>query len=81
MTTLIDADALKEQVTTFFGHDVLFANRIDSAPTVDAVKVVRCKDCQWSVFKDNYWGKCTYMVRPSLFITKDDYCSVGRRKE
>ena len=50
----------------------------DSAPTVDAVEVVRCKDCKWwetdEVFKcvayDAFW-----VANP------DDYCPWGERKE
>jgi hypothetical protein len=45
---LIDADALKENV---FFHEVdnvsyVEEEDIDKAPTVDAVQVVRCKDCK-----------------------------------
>ena len=52
---LIDADAvLAKQFTTglsdtsgnHYGNaDVVFADDIENAPTVDAVEVVRCKDC------------------------------------
>jgi len=46
---------------------------VDDAPTVDAVPVVRCKDCKHSEY---LWGKiyCT-------MIGEDDYCSHGERKE
>lgn len=56
---------------------------VDSAPTVDAVPVVRCKDCKHYAFTDNrvpqervwwcyYWG---------YEIGADDYCSNGERKD
>jgi hypothetical protein len=51
MARLIDADALKERairVSTVKEHTYFKAvgtREIDKAPTVDAVEVVRCKDC------------------------------------
>jgi hypothetical protein len=47
-------------------HD--FRELIDNMPTVDAVPVVRCKDCKW------YKG--CYMLE-----NKDGYCSEGERKD
>ena len=48
---LIDADALKEDIakkTPHFAQRIAFTpcfEAIRNAPTVDAVQVVRCKDC------------------------------------
>ena len=51
---------------------------LDSAPTIDAVPVVRCKDCKYIIFSDCY-GECGKgylgMVQPN------DFCSRGERKE
>ena len=51
---LIDADALtRHKQLEAMGNgkyedvDVVYANDIDNAPTIDAVPVVRCKDCKW----------------------------------
>lgn len=47
---------------------------IDNAPAVDAVEVVRCKDCK------NH-GKCTF---EDTFITvgiNDGYCRVGAKMD
>ena len=41
MTRLIDADALGELVS----HGVVHYEDIMAQPTVDAVPVIRCKDC------------------------------------
>ena len=53
-------------------------NLIQNAPTVDAVPVVRCKDCKHLMFSDCY-GECGAchlgIVRP------DDFCSRGIRKD
>lgn len=53
-----------------------------SAPTVDAVEVVRCKDCKYSKHlkqypKVNTW-KCTLT---DVVYRADDYCNFGERKE
>lgn len=48
---------------------------IEDAPTVDAVPVIRCKDCKY--YDDREWLKCP-MLEPT---EKDDYCSKAERKE
>ena len=83
MARLIDADKLGMYLA-----DVQLANRgwrddvcellddvmyaLEEAPTIDAVEVVRCKDCK-------YWnnGDC-YRLELSR---PDDFCSYGERKE
>lgn len=54
---LIDADALKEELNSWavdltkskFPHYIKDDADciIDNAPTIDAVPVIRCKDCRW----------------------------------
>lgn len=59
---------------------------IKKAPTVDAVPVVRCKDCKW--FADNNdgeWYGCqmfqVVLSTPEDAPKPDDFCSYGERKE
>ena len=70
---LIDADKLERQ--EYWGNERCFeyvdAEDIDNAPTVDAVPVVRCKDCR--KFK-------TYSCR-MVASGYDDFCSYGERKD
>lgn len=54
---------------------------IKDAPTLDAVPVVRCKDCigkaHW--YKNDYG--CTICGMSGLFVVEDrDFCSYGERK-
>ena len=86
MPRLIDAEHLKKRATDWEGDcwdnyaqsTEDFLEYIDNEPTVDAVEVVRCKDCKWwetdEVFKcvayDAFW-----VANP------DDYCPWGERKE
>lgn len=46
----------------------------DSAPTVDAVPVVRCKDCEF------YNGDQCHCAN-DIFAEADGYCSYGVRRE
>ena len=54
-------------------------DEIDNAPDVDAVEVVRCKDCKHFIQKDsvcNHFGYYSYA--PS--VGKNDFCSYGERR-
>ena len=53
---------------------------MDAVPTVDAVQVVRCKDCKWW---HDWNGEC-YAKEAQGFghiWNADDYCSYGERKD
>ena len=62
---------------------------IENAPTVDAVEVVRCKDCHWwrLVNTRNGCGICQHEVFSVDDCTVDpvteptDFCSYGERRE
>lgn len=75
---LIDANALIKEANADGAYGYVDAEQIANAPTVDAVEVVRCKDCKYLMFSDCY-GECGQghmgIVRP------DDFCSYGERKE
>lgn len=56
---------------------------IEDAPTIDAVEVVRCKDCKWSDWYMTLNGehRCYCMEHGSLGHTDDDFCSYGERED
>lgn len=69
---LIDADALSKLV----GEPIeVFLRRLDLKlpPIVDAVEVVRCKDCKH--YEDNRCSLLEY-----FFHKEDDFCSWGERR-
>lgn len=68
---LIDADKLKDIIS-----DTWILDRIDEQPTVDAVEVVRCKDCV-CCDRDNGSPWCGLI---GLHIDDDHYCAWGERK-
>ena len=80
MARLIDADKLD---WWYKGRPI--RRVIDEAPTVDAVEVVRCKDCKHYVqfLQDNKERRCTIFSgcydRP--YPTEpNDFCSYGERR-
>lgn len=53
----------------------------DDAPTVDAVEVVRCKDCTYYEYPNTcHCHKADENGTP-IFVRDDDFCSYGERKE
>ena len=67
---LIDANALDEKYVT---------GAIISAPTVDAVRVVRCKDCKWAKEAGNTF-ECRIRSIGNLYHDGDYYCADGEPK-
>lgn len=53
---------------------------LDDAPTVDAVPVIRCRECKHCV--DAKWNKKGYRICPASYmeITDADFCSYGERR-
>lgn len=81
---LIDADALKFDIMCVYGSNPQYINWLNHAPTVDAVPVIRCRDCKrWNTIFDRNkaeFGLC--QTRSQLEATRyDDYCSRAERKE
>ena len=94
----IDADALMKTVFNDVvlvdgevkGVGLILAETVDKAPTIDAVPVVRCRECKHRYtencpmyFHDFYWleGYGEY-VDDDTDHTEDDYfCPKGERKE
>ena len=93
---LIDANALKAEMEDIArelfddnGHfkihmaDVLYT--LDDAPTIDAVEVVRCKDCVYWKYRVNYkgdeWGACLFLEDVEHWTEDTDFCSYGERND
>ena len=90
---LIDADALVERTEIL--DDVFVVNwttkkvqsLINAAPTIDAVPVVRCKDCEHNVanMETDPWDDTDYEDIVCLHWMSDgcgpnDFCSRGERR-
>ena len=51
------------------------------APTVDAIPVVRCRDCRAYTPVDNRIGKCVFLIGEHQYVVKNGYCYLGERKD
>ena len=82
---LIDADALQNTllpITTALEHEYGslggavsgVMKHIDNAPTVDAVPVVRCRECK---YRDGTPGQPNIQCGQ---MHEDDFCSYGERR-
>ena len=95
MARLIEADALHRKVkmetnpygkpTIDYDSGVKVLEWIDKAPTIDAVPVVRCRDCKHykpqkkSAHWENRANYCNRIV--TIRVQPYDFCSYGERKE
>lgn len=92
---LIDANALKSQITRYHMSltpryisklvdaeigDVI--DILDESPTVDAVEVVRCKDCIMLSPEEirKAYNAGNFCMRTGLIVGDNDFCSYGERK-
>ena len=80
---LIDADSLMDEANSDGAYGYVDAKQISEAPTVDAVPVVRCKDCvNGTVFVNKQGAEYVDCVLDDYSVRKPtDYCSYGKRKE
>lgn len=58
-------------------------DRIAEAPTVDAVEVVRCKDCKYFYYNSDSIGACSRNSTQwgRFAVDGDWFCADGKRKE
>ena len=78
---LIDADALIDSINlSDYGAETEALETIAEAPTIDAVEVVRCRDCIY--YQDNNDGYphdgCRW--RSNETPDADDFCSMAERR-
>lgn len=85
---LIDADTVCVGMVEGW-QTVLIKAQVDNAPIVDAVVVVRCKDCKY--YRNHPNGLCYLHTEPKenkrgysgepVCVEPDDFCSYGEPKE
>ena len=82
---LIDADVLKQHIDklpalpdgNFAGNHSALKALINMQPTVDAVPVVRCRDCE---HKDRESGFCHGRGWPMQLVPDDGFCDKGKER-
>lgn len=85
MMRLIDADKFEvyaySNTSLDFDAGVLSVlEKLDAAPTVDAVEVVRCKDCEYS-YKFSGWRSCSHGICCGRTVPPDFYCAEGKERK
>jgi hypothetical protein len=83
---LISADALLKEALHEGAYGYVDAWEIENAPTVDAVEVVRCKDCEYLTIISEEpiyacCGKHNHIFYPWEEDIRKHFCSWGERKE
>ena len=76
---LIDADKLN-LLLGISEKDIYAKWMLDKMPTIDAVTVVRCRECKlW--LNSQLFPHSFYCLRTERVAYPDDFCSYGERKE
>ena len=92
---LIDANALIKETNEDGAYGYVDAFQIANAPTVDAVEVLRCRDCKYWGDEDGklqrsdgvLFARCkvhNYLIdgrHTGWCPTENDFCSYGERNE
>ncbi len=53
----------------------------EDMPSIDALEVIRCKDCKYFEETSEIKGECTYWkVMPTIYPFKEDYCARGEKE-
>ena len=99
MSRLIDADEFMKRLTFDIskgfcgefmdGSDVAYTSReiskfVNDMPTIDAVPVVRCKDCKYIYTIGSYpfvVCSCTHNKGLGDNVKLNDFCSYGENRE
>lgn len=84
-TREMDNEEMYGQKSVAFSVFVEAKLTLDAMPTVDAVPVVRCRECKWlHIVNDNIlYGFCTKghaMFYPFQLDTREFYCADGERR-
>ena len=78
-------EALRECVrvysNSFYNGIEVARTAIRKLPAVDAVEVVRCKDCRFLGIKDFVYGYCENPCGLHGIVRPESYCSRGEREE
>ena len=92
---LIDANALIKEANAEGAYGYVDAKQIADAPTVDAVEVLRCRECKYWGDEDGklqrldgvLFARCkvhNYLIdgrHTGWCPTENDFCSCGERKD
>lgn len=88
---LIDANALpnfKCKVTATVGDRkdptemrFVFWQDVEKAPTIDAVPVVRCRNCRLWRRTEEHYGKCPFLIGENQYTSEDGFCNLAEKMD
>ena len=81
---LISRSALKKTLFDRSFYPAIVKNALENAPAVDAVPVVRCKDCYYYEqlpYAPELGKLCVLSATWRVPMKEDDFCSCGERRE
>lgn len=79
---LIDGDALMYEANSDGAYGYVDAKQISEAPTIDAVPVVRCRECVGRAFWEKDHNDVPVCLLSGLYVkSENDFCPYGERKE
>ena len=81
---LIDANALIKEANAEGAYEYVDAKQIADAPTIDAVEVVRCRECKHAWIHPGGYVYCNMDGRSAherIFFNLDSFCSYGERND
>lgn len=87
---LIDANALKVRMfrshefnrdTGSFDLPVVPWHDIEDADTIDAVEVVRCRNCRLWRRTEKHYGKCPFLIGEHQYTSEDGFCNLGEKMD
>lgn len=79
---LIDADRLINEFEDTVGSHIAMTRlklQVQNQPTIDAVEVVRCRDCK-EFEKKRHPVFAGYCKEFDSYMADDDFCSCGERR-
>ena len=88
-----DLDALTEKLKNGLGNAKnagkedyakifeVFIDWVSREPTIDAVPVVRCRECKHGKRGVDNMVRCSHPCGKVISMTAGDFCSYGQRKE
>ena len=77
---LIDANELIKEANADGAYGYVDAKQIADAPTVDAVEVVRCRECKHVVQNSHTRSRYCTVWRAVNVMGDDGFCNCGERK-
>ena len=83
MDDLIHRDELKQTLLDLGFYPAIVKSALEKAPTVDAVPVIRCRDCigRSTWYNDAEYGCAVCGMSGMYPKSEDGFCSYGIRKD